>query len=95
MSSTPLPSGTDTPYYPLLLNLSGKICLVIGGGAVAERKVRMLLKFGASVKVVSPEMSRKLLRWAEVGKITIRRGNIRKATLKKCLLCSRLPTGKR
>jgi precorrin-2 dehydrogenase/sirohydrochlorin ferrochelatase len=74
------------PYYPLLLNLRGKICLVIGGGAVAERKVRMLLKFGASVNVVSPKMSRKLLRWAEDGKITVRRGEYYESDLEETSL---------
>jgi len=41
-------------YYPLFLDLTRKICVVVGGGRVAERKVRALLASGANVRVVSP-----------------------------------------
>lgn len=40
--------------YPLCLNISGRLCVVIGGGLVAERKVRGLLHAGGLVRVVSP-----------------------------------------
>ena len=42
-------------YYPLSVDLNGRKCVVIGGGAVAERKVEMLREFGAAVLVVSPQ----------------------------------------
>jgi precorrin-2 dehydrogenase / sirohydrochlorin ferrochelatase len=62
---------TDTPYYPLLLNVSGKSCLVVGGGGVAERKVRILLKFNAAVKLVSPKATKNLIRLADAGRILL------------------------
>ncbi|MBZ4653933.1 MAG: siroheme synthase [Peptococcaceae bacterium] len=40
--------------YPVNLNISGKGCLVVGGGSVAVRKVRGLLECGGRVYVVSP-----------------------------------------
>lgn len=43
-------------YYPVLLDVLEKRCVVIGGGQVALRKVRTLLAHGAIVKVVSPEL---------------------------------------
>jgi len=43
--------------YPVLLDIAGKLCVVIGGGSVAERKVQGLLESGASVSVVSPEVT--------------------------------------
>jgi precorrin-2 dehydrogenase/sirohydrochlorin ferrochelatase len=46
-------------------------CLVVGGGNVAERKVRILLKFGAQVKVVSPKLNAPLTRLAEKGRIEV------------------------
>lgn len=49
-------SGRAFPYYPLSLDVSGKRCLVVGGGPVACRKVKALIECGASVKVVSPEL---------------------------------------
>jgi len=42
-------------YYPLMLNLKGKKCVVVGGGHVALRKVKMLLDCGADIKVISPK----------------------------------------
>ncbi|MCL6636242.1 MAG: NAD(P)-dependent oxidoreductase, partial [Peptococcaceae bacterium] len=30
-------------YYHITVNLAGELCLVVGGGRVAERKVRTLL----------------------------------------------------
>ncbi|HEX3031194.1 MAG TPA: bifunctional precorrin-2 dehydrogenase/sirohydrochlorin ferrochelatase [Bacillota bacterium] len=41
--------------YPVFLNLTGQSCVVIGGGFVAERKVRSLLESGACVTVVAPQ----------------------------------------
>jgi len=49
-------------YYPVFLNLKGKRCVVIGGGKVAERKVKGLLEAGASVTVISPVLTTELQR---------------------------------
>lgn len=43
------------PYYPLHLNITGKKCLVVGGGKTAQRKIATLLRYGGSVVVVSPD----------------------------------------
>ena len=43
-----------SPYYPIVLNIQGRKCLVVGGGKVALRKVKALLEHGADVEVVSP-----------------------------------------
>src|SRR3990172_7396816 len=42
-------------YYPILLNIHDKKCLVVGGGNVAWRKVCSLKEAAARVTVVSPE----------------------------------------
>ncbi len=44
-------------HFPVFLNLEGRRCVVIGGGKVAERKVLSLLEAGASVTVISPELT--------------------------------------
>ncbi len=62
----PAPAQVD---YPILLRLQGRSCAVIGGGAVAHRKVKGLLECGAKVKVVSPELVPALVNMAKAGKI--------------------------
>lgn len=44
-------------YYPILLDLQGRKVVVVGGGRVAERKARMLLRCRAEVTVVSPSLT--------------------------------------
>lgn len=58
-------------YYPLFLDLSGRRCLVVGGGSVAERKVKMLLASGARVTVVAPSITKSLRSHAEAAGVKI------------------------
>jgi len=44
-------------YLPLYADLNNRPCLIVGGGDIAFRKARMLLKAGAVVHVVSPELN--------------------------------------
>ena len=47
-------------YYPVFWDISGKTCVVVGGGEVAARKVVRLLECGARVCVVSPRLASEL-----------------------------------
>ena len=47
-------------YYPVNLDIQNRDCLVVGGGAVATRKVITLLDCGARVTVISPVVSDRL-----------------------------------
>ena len=44
-------------YYPVYLDLRGRRCLIIGGGAEAERKSQGLVECGAQVTVISPKVN--------------------------------------
>lgn len=50
------------PLYPANLNIADKLCLVVGGGAVALRKTQSLLAVGAIIRVISPEVRAELRR---------------------------------
>ena len=56
-------------YLPLFLDLKQQPVLVVGGGVVAERKVRLLLESGARVSVVAPRLVVPLGRRAARGEI--------------------------
>jgi len=47
-------------YYPVLLDLSGKKTVVLGGGRVGQRKIETLLEYGASVYVIARDMTPEL-----------------------------------
>jgi precorrin-2 dehydrogenase/sirohydrochlorin ferrochelatase len=65
-TATVLPMG----YLPIFLDVSGKRCMVIGGGAIAERKVASLLEAGAVVTVTSPTLTPELKSSAARGAIS-------------------------
>ena len=52
----------ENKYYPVFLDLEDRVCVVVGGGTVAFRKVEALLANGATVRVVAPEISRSIMR---------------------------------
>ncbi len=56
-------------HYPLLLDIEGKRCLVVGGGRVGERKVSALLEARAAVEVVAPEVTGELTKMAAGRKV--------------------------
>lgn len=58
-------------YYPAFLNIHGKRCVVVGGGTVALRKVKVLLDCGADVTVVSPTLHSDLAQLAEAKGISV------------------------
>jgi len=68
--------------YPVVLDLGGRPVLVVGGGAVAERKVEGLRAAGASITVVSPRVSARLAKMADDGDIRVRRRAYRRSDLR-------------
>jgi precorrin-2 dehydrogenase/sirohydrochlorin ferrochelatase len=69
-------------YYPALLNLSNKKCVVVGGGKVAERKVASLVRCGAHVLVISPELTTALKKYKATGTIRHQSREYRRGDLK-------------
>jgi precorrin-2 dehydrogenase / sirohydrochlorin ferrochelatase len=63
--------GVPLAYYPIMMDLEGKRALVVGGGAVAQRKVLTLLDFGARVDVVSREITPALGELVKEGRVRL------------------------
>ena len=68
-------------YYPIFLNLRGRRCAVVGGGRVAERRVRTLLQAGADVRVISPDVTPGLAQLAAKKRIDFTRRAYRNGAL--------------
>jgi precorrin-2 dehydrogenase/sirohydrochlorin ferrochelatase len=60
----------DTPFYIACLKLSGRRCLVVGGGEIGLEKVEGLLACDATVQLVAPAAIDELRELAAEGSIT-------------------------
>jgi siroheme synthase-like protein len=59
----------DTPFYIACLKLSGRRCLVVGGGEIGLEKVEGLLACDADVTLVAPAAEPALEQYAREGSI--------------------------
>lgn len=75
------PCPSMPTYYPMMVDLTGRRCLVVGGGRVAERKIGLLLESGATVEVVSPTATQKIAAWASRKAIRLARRPVRPTDL--------------
>ena len=46
----------ESRYFPFFIDMTGKKVLVAGAGSIALRRVSALLRFGAVITVVAPQM---------------------------------------
>ena len=51
------------PLFPAFLKLEGRLVVVVGGGAIANDKIPGLLKAGARVRVISPQITPQIAEW--------------------------------
>lgn len=56
--------------FPAFIKLSGRPCLVVGAGAIAEAKITSVLEADACVSVVAPEATGAVRELAVTGRIT-------------------------
>lgn len=73
-------------YFPVFFDLHGKRVLVVGGGDVAARKVSLLFRAGAEVKVVSPELCESLQNRVSNGEIKHEARSFEDSDIEACAL---------
>jgi len=73
-------------YFPAFLDLRERPCLVVGGGAIGERKARELLDCRAGVTVVSPSLTPALRALADSGVIAWRPRTFLRRDVRRCAL---------
>ena len=59
------------PFFPLFVDMGGRRALIAGGGAVAGRRIKVLLEAGADITVVAPETCAYIERAASLGSIRL------------------------
>lgn len=65
-------------YYPVFLDLTGRLAVVVGAGHASERKIAQLVRYGADVTLITFGATRKMRQLEAGGLITIEpRGYIR------------------
>lgn len=61
------------PRFPVFIRLENKEILFIGAGAVAKRRIRILLDFGCRITVIAPKIPKKEMEsfrdWIEKGQV--------------------------
>ena len=73
-------------YIPIFFDVTGRPCIVIGGGEVAARKVESLIEAGARVTVVSPRLSPPLQAAVDRGLVTHIARDYAPGDIKGCVL---------
>jgi precorrin-2 dehydrogenase/sirohydrochlorin ferrochelatase len=68
--------------YPVMLNLKGKNCLVVGGGRIALQKLESLVLTGANIRVVAKDILPSITELADSGKIKIEKKSYSSSDLK-------------
>ncbi len=71
----------DTPFYIACLKLSGRRCLVVGGGEIGLEKVEGLLACDADVRLIAPDAVEELQALATEGSIEWERRDYEPADL--------------
>lgn len=80
------PPSQSKLYYPAFLDLNGKQSVIIGGGKVAERKCSSLIKTGAEITLISPEITKKLENYLSKGLIRHKRREYKNGDIKSAFL---------
>ena len=76
----------ESMFFPLFIDIKDKNILVVGGGTIATRRVNTLIKFGARVKVVAPQISDELVELEARNLIEVISRNYKSNDIEGCFL---------
>lgn len=61
------------PYYPIYIDIEDRAVLIVGGGTVCARKAETMMRYGARVTIVSPEITEEIAAWEQSGVLAVHR----------------------
>jgi len=61
------------PYYPIYIDIEDHAVLIVGGGTVCARKAETMMRYGARVTIVSPEITDEIAAWEADGALVVQR----------------------
>lgn len=61
-------------YFPLFMDMSRQRVLIVGGGSVALRRIRVLEEFGAEIVVAAKDAGEEIVRMAAEGRLALIQG---------------------
>lgn len=61
------------PYYPIFIDVEDRDVVIVGGGNVCARKAETMMRYGARVTIVSPEITAEIAEWEAERKLEVRR----------------------
>jgi len=70
-------------YFPITVQMKNRLCLIVGGGEIATRKLTHILKSDAKVVLISRKFSNKISGLAKQGKVSLIHGDFDESLLKK------------
>ena len=73
-------------HYPAFFDIKGRPCLVVGGGAAALGKIRLLRRAGADVTLIAPRIDADLRTFGDRGSLTLKMGEFRAKDVIGCAL---------
>ncbi|MDR0314039.1 MAG: precorrin-6A reductase [Treponema sp.] len=81
IKENPKSAYTQKAFFPLFVDMSSKRVLVIGGGNVAERRIKILTGFGAEIIVISPSVTEYIERAASLRIIRLLKRNYKETDI--------------
>ncbi len=70
-----------TPYYPVYLAIKDRLCVIIGGGQIAEGKIASLLECGGNIRMIAPEVTEDVQDMADSGVLKLEKREYREGDL--------------